>query len=226
MSNNEQLLICIHWVDKEIIVCEKYTGWVPVAQVNADTIDVCIQDVQLYLNHRIQDSCGQYYDGWLEAKIGLLHKSRNWMKNVCWWTATATHFKKKIRGYSKNIPLLKDILDMAYEITKLIEKHPKREAEFHTKQAEFLWQMENDFHIYGMESPTRKILCPTRWTRKLHRRVLFWRNYWTLLKLWGWAQDHDSDIDVKERKIRVLTKMQTLISSMDFACHCCTFPFR
>ena len=39
---------------------------------------------------------------------------------------------------------------MAYEITKLIMKSPKREAEFHRKQAEFLGQMERDFHVYGL----------------------------------------------------------------------------
>ena len=51
----------------------------------------------------------------------------------------------------KNIPLLKDTLDMAYEITKLIKKSPKRKAEFHIKQVEFLGQMERDFHVYDMD---------------------------------------------------------------------------
>ena len=44
-------------------VCEEYTGLMPVVQINADTIVVCIKDVQLRLNHRIRYSCGQYYDG-------------------------------------------------------------------------------------------------------------------------------------------------------------------
>ena len=61
----------------------------------------------------------------------------------------------------KNIPLLKDTLDMACEITKLIKMSLKREAEFHRKQAEFLGQMEHDFHVYNMDSPTLKILFPT-----------------------------------------------------------------
>ena len=47
----------------------------------------------------------------------------------------------------QKILLLKDTLDMAYEITKLIKKSPKREAEFHRKQATFVGQMERDFHI-------------------------------------------------------------------------------
>ena len=53
---------------------------------------------------------------------------------------------------------------MTYETTTLIKKSPKREAEFHKKQAEFQGQMEHDFHVYDMDSPTLKILYPTRWT--------------------------------------------------------------
>ena len=36
----------------------------------------------------------------------------------------------------KYIPLLKDTLDMAYEIIQLIKKSRKREAEFNRKQAD------------------------------------------------------------------------------------------
>ena len=35
-----------------------------------------------------------------------------------------------VRVTIKNIPLLKDTLDMAYEITKLLKKSTKREAKF------------------------------------------------------------------------------------------------
>ena len=44
-------------------VCEEYIGLMPVAQTNADTIVVCIKDVLLHMNHKIQDACGQCYDG-------------------------------------------------------------------------------------------------------------------------------------------------------------------
>ena len=59
--------------------------------------------------------------------------------------------------------LLKDTLDMAYEITKLIKKSPKR-GRIPQKITEFLGQMERDFHVYDMDSPTLKILYPTGWT--------------------------------------------------------------
>ena len=62
-SNIEQLVICIRWVDKEMTVCEDYIGLMPVAQTNADTFVICIQDVLLCVNLRIQDVHGQCYDG-------------------------------------------------------------------------------------------------------------------------------------------------------------------
>ena len=65
-SNIEQPVICIHWVDNKMKVCEKYTGLTPVAQTNADTIVVCIKDVLLRMNIRIQDArrqcCGWMFD--------------------------------------------------------------------------------------------------------------------------------------------------------------------
>ena len=48
------------------------------------------------------------------------------------------------------------LLDMAYEINKLIKKSPAREAEFPRKQAELLAQIECDFHVDNMDSPTLK----------------------------------------------------------------------
>ena len=62
-SNIEQLAISIHWVDKEIGVCEAYIALIPTAQTNADIFVICIKDVVLHMNLRIQDACGQCYDG-------------------------------------------------------------------------------------------------------------------------------------------------------------------
>ena len=109
----------------------------------------------------------------------------------------------------KNIPLLKDVLDIAYEITKLIKKSPKREAEFRKKQAEIVGQMEHNLHVDDIDSPTLKILCPTRWTIRAASLSDILKNYGTLMKLWDWSQDNVSDSDMKARIIGVQTKMQS-----------------
>ena len=61
-SNIEQLVICMCWVDK-MMVHKEYIGLMPVAQTNADTIVVCIKDVLLLMNLRIEDAHGQCHDG-------------------------------------------------------------------------------------------------------------------------------------------------------------------
>ena len=61
-SNIEQLVNCICWVDKEMTVCEEYIGLMSVTQTNADTIVICIKDVLLRMNVRIQDAHGHCYD--------------------------------------------------------------------------------------------------------------------------------------------------------------------
>ena len=58
-SNIEQLVIGICWVDKEMAVCEEYIGVMPVTQTNGGTIVICIKDVLLHMNLRIQNACGQ-----------------------------------------------------------------------------------------------------------------------------------------------------------------------
>ena len=99
----------------------------------------------------------------------------------------------------------------------MAKKSPKREAEFHRKQAEFLGQMECDFHVYDMDSPTLKILYPTRWTVRAASLRAILKNYGTLMKLWGWTQDNVSDSDMKARIIGVQTKMPTFSLFYDFS---------
>ena len=83
-SNNEQLVICICWVNQA--VCEKYISLMPVAQTNADTIVVCIKDVLLRMNHRIQDAHEQCYDECLTmtgSKWGCCTNQETGEKKVC-----------------------------------------------------------------------------------------------------------------------------------------------
>ena len=69
--------------------------------------------------------------------------------------------------------------------------------------------MEHDFHVYDMDSPTLKIVCPTRWTVQAASLSAILKNYGTLIKLWGWAQDNVSDSVMRAWIIGVQTKMQT-----------------
>ena len=80
-GNIEQLVIYIRWMDKEMTVCDKFIGLMPVTQTNADTIVVCIKDVLLCMNLS-QEAHWQCYDGcwtmtgtknWVTAQIKKLN---------------------------------------------------------------------------------------------------------------------------------------------------------
>ena len=53
----------LHVLGDKMMVHKEYNGLMPVAQTNADTIVVCIKDVLLLMNLRIQDAHGQCHDG-------------------------------------------------------------------------------------------------------------------------------------------------------------------
>ena len=85
--------------------------------------------------------------------------------------------------------------------------------------------MERGFYVYNMDSPTLKILGPTRWTDQAASLSAIMKIYRTLMNLWGWVQDNVSDSDTKARIIGVQTKIQILISSgLQLAIS--TFPFK
>ena len=68
----------------------------------------------------------------------------------------------------KNVQLLKEVLDTAYELTKLVKYSPKRQAALKTKQEELKLnnvKLPVDGYDSEGESFSRlRLLCPTRWT--------------------------------------------------------------
>ena len=90
----------------------------------------------LRVNLRTLDTRGQCYDGCsttIETKNGVAAQIKKLNEKYLLMHFYCHSLHLAVGDTIKNIPLLKDTLDMAYEITKLIEKSTKREAEFHRK---------------------------------------------------------------------------------------------
>ena len=125
-SNIEQLVICIHWVDKEMTVHDNYICLMPVAQTNAATTVSCNKDALLHMNIRIQDARGQYYDKYSTmtgTKNGIAAQIKE-LNGQCLLTHCYCHsLDLAVRDTIKSIPLL---MPEAYEITKLKEESQKR----------------------------------------------------------------------------------------------------
>ena len=63
VSNWEQFVICLRWVDNDFQVHEDFVGLYEVSSANADTIQSVIMDVLQRLNLSISRVRGQFYDG-------------------------------------------------------------------------------------------------------------------------------------------------------------------
>ena len=138
-SNIEGLVICIHWVDKEMTVCEEYIGLMPVTQTEADTIVVCIKDVLLCMNLGIQDTHGQCFgcSTMTGTQNGIAAQVKK-LNEKCLLTHCYCHALNLAVGDTiKNIPLLKNTLNMAYETTKLIKKVLKERQNSKEKKQNF-----------------------------------------------------------------------------------------
>jgi hypothetical protein len=96
---------------------------------------------------------------------------------------------------------LRNALDTAYEITKLVKKSPQRD----TKLEQLCRAAATD-----LERPNSKIrvLCPTRWTVKADALLSIIENYETLMELWDWSLTTVTDTDMKARIRGVQAHMQ------------------
>ena len=155
-SNIEQLVISIRWVDKEMTVCEEYIGLMPVTQINADTIVVCIICAAAYesQNSRCSWTCSTM-TGTTNGVAAQIKK----LKERCLLVHCYCHsLNLAVRDTIKNIPLLKDTLDIAYEITKLIRR-VLEERRNSTENKQNFWDKWNVISMYTM------------WTHQLGNRL-------------------------------------------------------
>jgi len=63
VANNEQFVICIHWVDNTLTDNEDVIGLYNVSTIDSNTLVATIQDVLLCMNLKLTQCHGQCYDG-------------------------------------------------------------------------------------------------------------------------------------------------------------------
>ena len=70
ISNNEQLVVCMRWVDSQLEVHEEFVGLHVVESIGADTLHGVLKDVLIHMNLSVGRMRGQWYDG-ASAMSGL-----------------------------------------------------------------------------------------------------------------------------------------------------------
>ena len=98
----------------------------------------------------------------------------------------------------KRCKLLKDALDITFEVSKLVKFSPKRNAQFEKLKA-----------TLPPEGPGFLVLCRTRWRVRAASLKFVIDNYIVLQELWELSKDETSDSTMKARIIGVEAQFKT-----------------
>ena len=112
---------------------EDFIGFWQVPLIDANTLVSVIRDVLLRMNLSINKCQGQCFDGasvMTGVKNGVATQTANEEKHAVFTHYYGHALNLAIGDAVKNSSILKDALDIAYEISKLIQYSPKRQERF------------------------------------------------------------------------------------------------
>ena len=77
ISNKEQLVVCIRWVDEKFAVHEDFMGLYPLERTTADHIVAVLKNSLISMHLCIENARGQCYDG-----ASTMAGEKNWSSNT------------------------------------------------------------------------------------------------------------------------------------------------
>ena len=155
-SNKKQLIICIRWIDDHLDPHEDFIGLYKVDNITADTLVAAIKDVLICLNLSLQRCRGQCYDGastMTGARNGVAKQITDEELQAIYLHCYGHALNLAAADSVKNSKMLKDALDVTYEVSRLVKFLLERNA--------ILDKLKETF---TPDNPGFRILCPTRWT--------------------------------------------------------------
>ena len=185
---------------------EDFIGLVPLEQAQADVIAAAIREVLMRLSLPISNAKAQCYDG-CSTMVGSKKVVATIIKQSqpnCFLIHCYCHALNLAVGDAiKNVPVLKESLEVAYELTKLIKYSPKRQAALQRKQEEL---KIDSLHLTvntseQMESANYskiRLLFPTRTVRAKALHSI--RNNYKSIQEWlTWCEDRKNNSDPDSR---------------------------
>ena len=213
VSNKEQFVICIRWVDTDLCDHEDIIGLHQVNGIDSSTLVATIQDVLLRLGLSISMCRGQCYDGAANmsgsrggVSARLQEKEPRAVLTHCYGHA----LNLAVGDCIKKSTICRDALDVSFEIAKLLRFSPKRAATFDRIRVED--PMEDNAPSQGIRA-----FCPTRWTVRGDALESILDHWATLSLLWEECLETRLDPDVKARIIGVKAQMNSF--SLLFGVH-------
>lgn len=201
ISNRQQVTIVLRHVTNNMEVLEELIGMYQVPSIDSETLTKVAKDTLCRCNLSLNKLRGQCYDGastMRGAKSGvaarILAEEPRALYTHCYGHSINLAACDAIKGTK----LMKNAMEIAYEITKLIKYSPRREEIFRT-------QRESEGHL---DSVGLRVLCPTRWTVRADSLASIMSNYAFLQETWIEAKMIARDTETKARINGVQAQMK------------------
>ena len=124
VSNKEQVVVCIRWVNDELIAHEEFVGIKSVERITAEDIVLVLTETLTEMHLRIADWRGQCYNGastMSQAKSGVATRIKT-LNEKCLFTHCYGHvLNLSLKDDCSNVKCLKDTFNTAREICKLVK---------------------------------------------------------------------------------------------------------
>ena len=172
VSTQEQCVIVLRWVDNHLEPHEDFIGLHSTASTDANSIVTIIKDVLVRMNTRLNDCRGQCYDGTAVmrgCRNGVAVQQARDEPRALYTHCYGHSLNLACQDTIRDIKPLKDAIDTAFELSKLLKYSAKRSAEFKRIHAEM-----------APEEPGFRTLCPTRWTVRAASLQSIRKNYTVL----------------------------------------------
>ena len=168
ISNVSQLVICLRWIDDDLVAHDEFIGLKEMPCTNADSIVNELKDVLLRMNVRLNKCRGQCYDGCSTMtgnKNGVVLQINQEELRALYTHCYAHSLNLAVGNTMRNCYLLQCTIDNTFELTKLVKKSPKWDSKFKKIQTSLANESENDeFKLHDSKPSTISMFCPTRWT--------------------------------------------------------------
>ena len=200
-SNREQLSVCIRWIKSELEPQEDFIGLYKMDNVCANDIVKALKETLGRMKLSLSNCRGQCYDGastMSGPKKGVAKVISDEQPKAIYTHCYGHALNLSVGDTIKHCKILKDALDIVYEVSKLIKYFPKRDMQF-----------ENLKQNLAPDTPGFRVLCPTRWTVRANSLKSVIDNYKVLQELWESSQDETSDTSIKARIIGVEAQFKT-----------------
>ena len=202
VSNHEQAVIVIRWVDNNFEAFEEFIGLYKVEMITSDYLFAMLNNALESLGLDPKKIRSQCYDGASNMsgkKNGVATQFIEKVDKRALFNHCSNHrINLAVNDAVKSCLLMQNDLSNAFEIITLVKWSPRREATLDRVKREA-----------GDTSPGVRMLCPTRWTVKAAALKSILNNYKALIKAFQLnLEETNAPPDMKAQLVGIMAVME------------------